>query len=130
MLTSSLHNMFFEIKRFCAYNCFIKSLALLRNLCFFYRVHYCHQPMYLRNEWGRIHSKLNKKILCRFWLLFFSSLLFYLDYEKSGKSNTSFNGKFIKTLTIVRVNKDFHGKPCPSVLFNDVTSRLLELFCW
>ena len=44
-----------------------------------------------------------------------SCLTLYLDHEKSGKSTTGFNLEFIK------VNKDFCGKLCTSVLFNDVT---------
>lgn len=46
----------------------------------------------------------------------------YLDYYKSGKKSTiSFNQEFIKTLTIMRVKKNFCGKLCASVLFNGVT---------
>ena len=33
----------------------------------------------------------------------------HLDHEKSGKSTTSFNQEFIKTLAILRVHKDFCG---------------------
>ena len=36
--------------------------------------------------------------------------LSYLDHEKSGKCTSSFNLEFIKTLTILMVNKDFCAK--------------------
>ena len=37
------------------------------------------------------------------------------------KAQISFNQEFIKTLTIMRVKKNFCGKLCTSVLFNGVT---------
>lgn len=49
-----------------------------------------------------------------------STLAYPFDHEKSGKSTTSFIQEFIQTLTILNVNKDFCGKLCMSVLFNDV----------
>ena len=79
-----------------------------------------YQVIYLRYEYGQSHSTLNT-IFWRFWLLFLSFLPSYLDHEKSGKSTTSFNQEFIKTINILNVNKDLCGKLCTSVLFYDVT---------
>ena len=44
----------------------------------------------------------------------------YLDHEKTSKSTSNFNQTFVKTLTILRVNKYFWSKLCLSALFNDV----------
>ena len=52
--------------------------------------------------------------------MFLFCLPSYLDHEKSGKSNASFNQDSIKTLIILRVKKDLCGKIYTSVLF-DVT---------
>ena len=53
-------------------------------------------------------------------MLFFSLLSLYLDHEKTGKSTTSFTQKFINTLPILKVSKDFLRKLCKSVLYDDV----------
>ena len=45
----------------------------------------------------------------------------HLDHGKSIKSTTSFNQKFMKTLTVLKVNKNFCGRLCTSVLSIDVT---------
>ena len=45
----------------------------------------------------------------------------HLDHGKSIKSTTSFNQKFIKTSIILKVNKNFCGRLCTSVLSIDVT---------
>ena len=41
-----------------------------------------------------------------------SCLPSYIEHEKSGKSTFSFYQEFIKTLAILKANKDFCGKLC------------------
>ena len=59
-----------------------------------------------KNTFSTEHLQMTASVSC---------LILYLDHEKSGKSTIGFNLEFIK------VNKDFCGKLCTSVLFNDVT---------
>ena len=108
-------------KSFSAHNCVIKNLALLKDPCFLYPTTYCYQMIYLRYEHGQSHSKWNTKKFWRFWLLFLSCLPLYLDHIKSAKSTTSFNQELTKTLTILRINKNFDGKLCMLISFNDIT---------
>ena len=106
MLTSNLtFFFFFEIRILLMHIVVSQQNLTQKNLVSFTQLPIHISNVLLRQECGKIHSKLNREISWRFWLLFLSSLPSHPGHKQSGKSITSFNQEFMETLNILSVKQ-------------------------